>query len=71
MKFFGKLIVKLLKLFCPQYVVMTTKFESFKRVYFLSMILSIRYSEKEKREIFIDDGNRIYIVNQEKQNKTK
>jgi hypothetical protein len=33
------------------------------------MILSIRYSEKEKREIFIDDGNRIYIVNQEKQNR--
>jgi hypothetical protein len=49
---------------------MTSKLKSpFKRVYFLSMILSVRYSEKEKHEIFIHDGNRIYIGNQEKQNK--
>jgi hypothetical protein len=51
---------------------MTTNFKNpLGEFIFLSMILSIRYSEKEKREIFIDDDNRIYIVNQEKQNKTK
>jgi len=41
---------------------MTTYFKNpLGSVYFLFMILSIRYSEKEKREIFIDDSNRIYL----------
>lgn len=49
---------------------MTTYFKNpLGSVYFLFMILSIRYSEKEKREIFIDDSNRIYLWT--KKNKTK
>jgi hypothetical protein len=50
---------------------MTYKLKSpFKRVYFLSIILSIRYSEKDKPEIFMREGSRIYSLNEEKQIKT-